>query len=276
MAAYLFLNRLDEAKTVSQTAASLKHDSITIHHYLMYVAAIQKDDAAMQAQLDYAAGKPFETFFKLRLGTHQSSLGKMKLSHEADQQAADLAKKSGLTELPFNILSREAITDALYGFSASARAKAAEALKTNNSQFNRANAATAYGFLGDSSQAKKLIDQLSADHPSDSLLKFHTIPAVRALNLLHENKTADAITLLESTRKSEFGDTLDPGAYVTIYVRGLAYLQLKDEAKAAAEFQKILDHPGIHSISPYIPMAQLILARAYSLQNDSAKARIAY
>jgi outer membrane protein assembly factor BamD (BamD/ComL family) len=61
-----------------------------------------------------------------------------------------------------------------------------------------------------------------------------------------------------------------------MYVRGLAYLQSRDGAKAAAEFQKILDRPGLNSASNYLPLAQLNLARACALQNDTAKARIAY
>ena len=39
---------------------------------------------------------------------------------------------------------------------------------------------------------------------------------------------------------------------LTMYVRGLAYIQLRDGAKAAAEFQRVLDHPGLNSLSPFV------------------------
>ncbi len=61
-----------------------------------------------------------------------------------------------------------------------------------------------------------------------------------------------------------------------MYCRGLAYLQLRDGTKAAAEFQKILDHRGLNSLNVLLPLAQLNLARAYALQGDNAKARTAY
>jgi Tfp pilus assembly protein PilF len=63
---------------------------------------------------------------------------------------------------------------------------------------------------------------------------------------------------------------------VVIYARGTAYLQLHDGAKAAAEFQKILDHRGIDIESVLYPMAQLNLGRAYALQGDHTKARTAH
>ena len=44
----------------------------------------------------------------------------------------------------------------------------------------------------------------------------------------------------------------------------------------AAEFQKILDHPGIVGFSDQGALAHLGLARAYVLQGDTGKAKAAY
>ncbi len=60
------------------------------------------------------------------------------------------------------------------------------------------------------------------------------------------------------------------------YLRGLAYLNLKRGAEAAAEFQKILDHRGESPLSPLYPLAHLGLARAAALAGDTAKSRKAY
>jgi Flp pilus assembly protein TadD len=51
---------------------------------------------------------------------------------------------------------------------------------------------------------------------------------------------------------------------------------MRDGAKAAAEFQRILDHRGAAGFAPEYPLARLNLARAYVLQGDNAKARTAY
>ena len=61
-----------------------------------------------------------------------------------------------------------------------------------------------------------------------------------------------------------------------MYVRGEAYLRLRNGAKAATEYQKILDHRGIDPNSPLYSLARLGLGRAVALQGDKAKARASY
>jgi cytochrome c-type biogenesis protein CcmH/NrfG len=46
--------------------------------------------------------------------------------------------------------------------------------------------------------------------------------------------------------------------------------------EAAAEFQKILDHPGMTLNDPIGPMARLQLARAWSASGDRAKSTAVY
>jgi predicted Zn-dependent protease len=60
------------------------------------------------------------------------------------------------------------------------------------------------------------------------------------------------------------------------YVRGEAWLMLRDGNRAAAEFQKFIDHRGLVMNFPWGALARLGLARAYALQGDTAKARAAY
>ena len=60
------------------------------------------------------------------------------------------------------------------------------------------------------------------------------------------------------------------------YVRGYAYLGAGDGARAALEFQKLLDHPGMVLNFPLAPLARLGRARAYAGSGDPVKARAAY
>ena len=60
------------------------------------------------------------------------------------------------------------------------------------------------------------------------------------------------------------------------YERGRAYLAAKKGTEAAAEFQKIIDHPGVVYYGISGALAKLGLARAYALEGDEAKARVAY
>jgi len=60
------------------------------------------------------------------------------------------------------------------------------------------------------------------------------------------------------------------------YVRGEAYLAAHDGVKASAEFQKIVDHPGIVLTSPVGVAARWKLGKALALSGDTAAAKRAY
>jgi len=60
------------------------------------------------------------------------------------------------------------------------------------------------------------------------------------------------------------------------HLRGLAYLDAHEAARAAAEFQKILDHRGIVVSDPIGALARLQLGRALALSVDKTNAKAAY
>jgi hypothetical protein len=65
-------------------------------------------------------------------------------------------------------------------------------------------------------------------------------------------------------------------ALYPVYLRGEAYVAAHHGGAAAAEFQKILDHPGVVVNEPIGALAHLGLARADALSGDTFKAKTAY
>jgi hypothetical protein len=59
-------------------------------------------------------------------------------------------------------------------------------------------------------------------------------------------------------------------------VRGEAFLAEHQGERAAAEFQKLIDHRGVTFADPAVARARLEIARAWSLAGDRAKAKAAY
>jgi hypothetical protein len=53
-----------------------------------------------------------------------------------------------------------------------------------------------------------------------------------------------------------------------VFVRGEAYLAARQGDEAAAEFQKILDHPGVVLNQPIRALAHLGLGRAFVVRGD--------
>jgi len=86
-----------------------------------------------------------------------------------------------------------------------------------------------------------------------------------------------AIELVREAKAIELGTPTNfPLFLCPVYVRGEAYLALHDGNRAAAEFQKFIDHPGLVSTFPWGVLARLGLARAYALQGETGKARAEY
>jgi ATP/maltotriose-dependent transcriptional regulator MalT len=110
-------------------------------------------------------------------------------------------------------------------------------------------------------------------------LRRSTIPIeIRAAIALDQNAPAKAIAELQPASPYELGSpaqSIGLNLY-PVYVRGLAYLAAHQGAQAAAEFQKILDHPGVVTNEPIASLAHLGLARARALSGDKSGARKAY
>ena len=89
---------------------------------------------------------------------------------------------------------------------------------------------------------------------------------------------AKAIEGLQAASAYELGQAppLMPASMYPVYVRGQVYLKVGQGQQAAAEFQKIVDHPGVVLNFPLGALAHLGLGRAYALAGDKVKARRAY
>jgi len=102
------------------------------------------------------------------------------------------------------------------------------------------------------------------------------VPTIRAAIELGRQNPGKAVDLLR-TVPNELGHA--PGTVPDlyhIYLRGLAFLQAGDGQSAVAEFQKIIDHPGVVYVFIIGPLAHLQLGRAQAIMGDKAAARKSY
>src|SRR5271156_3761268 len=275
--AYLFLNRLDEARTVAQNSIAKQRDSHPIHYLLFLLAALQHDDAGIEKENAWAAGKDSEPFMLDLAADYQASQGHLKRAQELAQRELSAAKREGLSEMPANRFVGEALRDVEFGYPESgARQKAAEALRLPNERDTKGSAALLFAMIGDGPQAQKLIEELTREFPSDTPVKYAYVPSAQAMLLAHQKKFAEAIAVLEPSRKFDLAFASASAIYKTLFTRGQVYLLAHDGKNAAAEFQKLLDHRVLYSPGVEIPLSQLGLARAYVLLGDTGKARTAY
>jgi eukaryotic-like serine/threonine-protein kinase len=136
----------------------------------------------------------------------------------------------------------------------------------------------ALALTGDAVRAKALADDLGKRFPEDTVVRVKYLPTLRAQLSVTHNDAMKGIEVLQAAVPYELGQSLvdvTTNMY-PVYVRGETYLAAHRGNEAGAEFQKILDHPGIVLNLPIGALARLGLARAYALQADPAKAKAAY
>ena len=138
-----------------------------------------------------------------------------------------------------------ALREAEIGNADRAREGAAAALALSTGRDVTLSAALTLARIGDTARATDLVDQISHKFPQDTSVNSYAVPIIRAAVVLQKDSDPNtAVELLKETSDYEWGG-LGLGSLYPIYVRGLAYLKLQQAQKAAAEFQKVIDHPGI-------------------------------
>jgi eukaryotic-like serine/threonine-protein kinase len=138
-----------------------------------------------------------------------------------------------------------------------------------------------YALAGDVTRAEALANDLERQYPRDTLVRFTYVPTLRALAALARNEPAVAIELLRANTPYEravpaTAFNLFFGSLYPVYVGGQAYAASGQHQQAAAEFQKILDHPGLMMGDPGGARARLEKARSLARAGDRTAARSAY
>ena len=129
---------------------------------------------------------------------------------------------------------------------------------------------------GDTARSQKMAEELVRQYPTDTLLNKVFVPLAQATSDLQRNQPAQAVSELEVATPYELGSGPGSAGYGINYLRGEAFLRLKQGAKAAAEYQKILDHRGIDPLDVSYNLSHLGLGRAQALQGNTAAAKSAY
>src|SRR5262245_25319488 len=269
--ALLRLNQFDEAKEIIRQAEQLKLEETDYHLRLYQLAFIKGDTAEMRRQVEVMSGKP-EEYAALDWQTGAAAfMGQWRRAQELSIRAIDLAAQFEMKEVAARYGTEQALRDAVFGDCRQARADALKGLALQRGRGSAPRAALALAFCGDANQAPPLIAELAKRYPENTVIKSIWIPVIHAAMELQRGNAAQAIDQLQTTSRYEAAAEFWPQ-----YLRGQAYLKLRQGAQATSEFQKILDHRGYAPLSPLYPLAHLGLARAATLTGDRAKSQKAW
>jgi eukaryotic-like serine/threonine-protein kinase len=276
MAAYLALNRVDEALAIYQKAKQQGFDNEYLREMRYAIAFLENDQAELQRQLQAARELPGAEAGLQGLHSEVEAVGgHLQKSREATERAVAAAQRDGSPEGAAVWLANAAYREALFGNTAEARKQIEQALSIAPGRDVQIAAGLTFAEIGDSAQAQKYVDKLAADYPLDTLMQSYWLPSIRATMALHKTDANRAVLLLEVATPYELG-LENIGSMVPIYIRGVAYLKAGKGAEATAELKKILAHRGVAQTGAVQSLAQLQLARALAASGDKPAARVAY
>jgi len=281
MGNYIALNRLDEAKAMYEQANQRKLSFTGYGVSLYQMAFLQHDSAGLAQQAAAALARPGTEDEVLASEAETAAYhGQLKKAQDLSGQAMDSAERADEQEAAATYLAMSALRDALFGNAHEARQRATLALKRSTGRDVQYAVALAFAFAADNARAEALARQLARKYPEDTLVQFNYLPALRGKIALNRQNAPEALAILRAATPYELGVTtfsaLGWTAMYPVYVRGEAYLAAHQEREAAAEFQKIFDHPGIVLNYPIGPLARLQLARALSASGDRAQSAAVY
>jgi tetratricopeptide (TPR) repeat protein len=255
-------DRLDEAHAIDKEALAKGLAGDATHGDLLQIAFARNDAAEVAREIAWSEQKPSELMFQLRAEIAFSE-GRVQQGRELFEQLIALARRHGLQDYTAAARARM-LAD--FGLEQEARA-VLEQMPSSNSPgdylFTSAE-------VGDRARVEAILARDLAEGPSDTLLIDVLAPEVRAALALRDGKPDAAIAVLHSALPYDLRNFDVP------YLRGIAYLTASDAVNAALEFRKILDHPGVDPVSPYLALARLGLARAWALSGKGAEARREY
>jgi serine/threonine protein kinase/tetratricopeptide (TPR) repeat protein len=272
--AYIFLNRLDEARNTAALAQSKKLDSPSLHVYLYVVAFLQDDAVGMQQHVAWSAGEPgLEDTLLSNEAETAAYFGGLQKAREFSRRASTSAVRAEEKETAAGYEINAALREALFGNAAEARKRSEAALAFSTDRDTQYGVALALAFAGAGPGAEVRAHHLAEEFPEDTAVQYCYLPTVWASLALSHGDPSKAIEVLKPAGPYELGTM---GGLYPVYVRGQAYLSAGKGMEAALEFRKIRDEPGVVQNDPIGALAHLGLARAYVLQGDTVKARAGY
>jgi len=278
----LGLGRFAEAAAALQRAADRKLENPLFLVSRYYLAFLDGDEAGMKREVERAHGNmEAEDWMSHNQALVLARAGQMRNARVLWQHTIERTQQTGHLERAAIYRAAQAVCEAHVGNRDLAKESARAAVVLGQGRDVVYAAAFALALAGEFSESQRMADNLASRFPEDTPVQFEYLPLLRALFALEEKDPSDAVDRLQPALPYDLampGTAFFAkfGGLYPAYVRGLAYLEAGRGGKAAAEFQKVLDHRGIVLADPIGALAHLQLGRALGLLGESDRAALAY
>jgi serine/threonine protein kinase/tetratricopeptide (TPR) repeat protein len=264
------LDRAEEAKKYIEQAQRLGLNGTSLLAFEGGFYASQADWNGVQKILAETAGRPDRFSATSGWANFLPQLGQIQLARTTFLRAADQAAAAKEQDAQAGALLNAASAGWMVDRCFDPDQTAKEALKLDKGKLTLIAAATALASCNQDKHATQMLSDLEKRYPEDTLVRELFVPQSRAWLAIKAGDPQRALLLLELVRAH------DLTSYAP-YLRGLAYLALKDPRNAIASFQDATRLKGnaYNNGSPYA-LSFLGLGRAYAMAGDKANAKKAY
>jgi serine/threonine protein kinase/tetratricopeptide (TPR) repeat protein len=270
IAAASILGQTEEAKKYIAEAQriGLNGTSLLLIEGLAY--AYEAEWNNVQKILAATAGRPDQFSVTSAWGTFLPQLGQIQLARTTSLRAADQAATVQAKDAQAGALLSAASAGWMVDRCFDPEQTAKQALQLDKGKVTQVAAATALALCNQEKHATQMLADLEKHYPEDTLVRELSVPQSRAWLALKAGDAQRALSLLERVRAHD-------AASFAPYLRGLAYLQLKDARNAIASFQDATRLKGVayNSGRPYA-LSFLGLGRAYAMAGNKVDAKKAY
>jgi serine/threonine protein kinase/Tfp pilus assembly protein PilF len=274
---YTLVDQYDEARKYMATAAQLGLNGTNLLSGELSLYGATGDTPDIRKTLAEEAGRPDQNLTTGVWGNILAEWGQFRMAAATLQRAAVQAGEAKAPDAQATFVLNAAFIGWPVGQCQNVETAVRQALALDKSKPTQIGAASTLAFCGAGKLALPELDGLAKKYPDDTLVQQIVVPQGRAYLALEAGDAQKALDLLA---KSQAFDLITPGPYL----RGLAYLQLRDAASAIAAFRLGTKYKGAsYAAQTGIPfpmnnyaLGLLGLGRAYAMAADKADAKAAY
>ena len=267
------LNRLDEVAAALQLARTNGINTNGIQRTTYLLGYLTNDRAAMDGATAMARRTPDALSATTWEARAAAGSGRFRAAHELYQRAAEEAVRDDSRELAAQWTAEDAEAMAVAGSCGDAARQSGRALELSRDNFTVERASRALALCGAVDAATGLTRELTSRFSSATLTTNLQVKVTAAVGAMRRGESARALQLLEAV---EPYDHVPAAEFWPSYVRGQAYLDLKQPREALAQFGHTADHRGEAPTSPLYSLSLLGSARASALAGEVDTARERY
>ena len=266
------LDRMDEAERILQTAQSHGLDGEAVHQARYEFSFQRGDTGEMDRQVAWAIGRTgVEEIVLAEHSETQAYFGRIRKARELSERATNSARREKAMEMAADYQIVAALREIEVGNGPLATRYVHSALSLASTRDVEVQAALALARIGNTPRARELLKEVQNANPANTLVMFYWTPAIEASLDMRAGDAQAAVSELQIAvpyERSQAPPTGDEVFMYPTYIRGQAYLSAHNGSAAAAEFKKILEHPGVVMNCILGALARLQLAVADFMIGD--------